>query len=1249
MCPPPDKTATKTAAKPAAPGPKGRRTRRSRSGAAKRPRSGVVTLLVGFVLALALGGTLAVFALRALYQSEILECDCPHLAREEIRRAIGTESPITYRDGQTRLGVLFDAEHRQWTPLAEIPPAWVDAIIAAEDEQFYEHEGVNWRGVARAVWVNLRSMSLVAGGSSITQQTAKNLYYRQGRSLGEKWTELVNTLRLEARYSKDEILEFYANQFHVNANGRGYAIAARYFFNATPKELGPRDGNPKDDLADLVANAFIAGSVKGPFLYNPFVGDTARRDSAQARAKARVGYVLGRMRSLGRIDEATYTKALATPIPFRRGRFQFDDNVAVEAVRELMQTEAMETLLQEKGIENPATAGLHITTTLEAPIQKRLYAGALARLEQVGAQLAAGTRGHDPVAIFFDTAATPTALHPGEAALYDVVTGVVEPWDKGDLSRAFKTYREAGLAGPSAQFMGLTPKNPKKLAAIDVVKVRVGDLEGVVDVTALDWMATVLMQAESGKDRVTPGFADTQALRQAFKPGTPLRCVVTAMAPGTAATGGEVLALWPVPAPGQTGLEGGVLILEEGRVRGLMGGAENRGFNRALSARRPFGSTFKPALLAASLELGWKPTDALDNRRAAFAYMRQVYMPRPDHTKRPPTVSLGWTGVLSENVASIWLVHHLTEKLTPDAFAKLAAEVGLSPQTAPGGAEGFGKLLRDKLGILLLEGDVLHGAYLKARQDTVEALAFDDPDTAMALTRLPWGGASTGFDDALADEKTPGVEGAIRRALLLRQFMRLIAPATRLTDAADRLLPGKMPDDALLRDLWATGEAVTASEGGEDGSVRPSGPSERDGPLLVYAPVGADGGSLVRLYLKADSATRTALEKEDLADPRWAGLKPVTPARFAELIGLDGTDNAADLLRLARVDGLTPAVAVTGLESRVKALAEPLLAMDRLEPAVLHTIPDFRMTVGLYALRRFMQRAGVARELPAVPSLPLGVADATLFDMATLYQTMFTGFRPTFGSGLFGPGPMSLVTRRTSAAALPSYGLVERITDGDGNVLFELAAERERILPDAVAQMMTRILSFTPVHGTAKRLRRVDLAVPLHAQDPALDKALAGLRLRPVLAGKTGTTNDYTTSAFVGFVPNGPAPHTGPGEGLGGPFTVAAYVGYDDNRKMVRGARRIAGAAGGLMLWVEAAKAIAGARYLADAPADGQGGSGGLDANDLTFATADTMLPQPVPTGLVEVPVSAETGLPLSASEAASATPQSTPTLWVVP
>ena len=321
-------------------------------------------------------GLLGALLFAALYWKFIVSEPGDHVSRQSINQIIARESPVFYRDGKTKVGVFFSREHRVYVPFAEIPPACVDALIAAEDERFYIHPGVDPFGIARAMLANLKARRLVAGGSTLTQQTAKNLYYRPDRSLKSKWTELLNALRLEAHYSKNEILEFYFNQFHVAGNGRGLGIAARYYFDKSVSELNVQEC------------AFIAGSVKAPARYNPFIGRSeSARTKAKTSAQGRTGYVLRRMLDTGRLEEAKFTRISQTELPFKRGEFRFKPSTTLDAVEARLARPPFPELFEHLGIEDPLNSGLQIVTTLDANAQRWSQYGLRHHLSEIGSYL----------------------------------------------------------------------------------------------------------------------------------------------------------------------------------------------------------------------------------------------------------------------------------------------------------------------------------------------------------------------------------------------------------------------------------------------------------------------------------------------------------------------------------------------------------------------------------------------------------------------------------------------------------------------------------------------------------------------------------------------------------------------------------------------------------------------------------------------------------------------------------------------
>lgn len=344
-------------------------------------------VMVTSVRILSLFTILGCFACGLMYWRWVVYQPGMHIQKESILQVIAQDSQIHYRGfdptsnrNENPIGSMFSGHHRQYVSYEELPKHWIDAIVSSEDHLFFSHYGLSPLGIVRAVKDNILAGKVVSGGSTLTQQTAKNLFKRPDRSFRAKATEAINALRLEHYYSKEQILEFYANQFHVNGNGRGLAIASRYFFNKSVSELS------------LIECAFIAGMVKGPNLYDPLhQRSTVRKEKAMRRAHDRVSYVLGRMYAHGKLTQPEYQKSLSIvmqeKIPFSRGHFRFENNVITQEVKRRLGSPYFRDVLRNIGVEDPSSAGLHIVTTIDKAVQKKALYGLRKHLSELGPKL----------------------------------------------------------------------------------------------------------------------------------------------------------------------------------------------------------------------------------------------------------------------------------------------------------------------------------------------------------------------------------------------------------------------------------------------------------------------------------------------------------------------------------------------------------------------------------------------------------------------------------------------------------------------------------------------------------------------------------------------------------------------------------------------------------------------------------------------------------------------------------------------
>src|ERR1700733_11096040 len=220
--------------------------------------------------------------------------------------------------GKNFADVFEPGNRRIWVSLADVPDFVQKAFVAAEDRRFFQHHGVDERGIIRAFIGNLADPGRPQGGSTITQQVVKNLLVGDDVSYERKMREMIVASRLEQTLSKKEILELYMNSTYLGRASWGIEMAARSYFGKSAKDL------------TLAEGAMLAGLLKGPNYYNP--------DRHPDRAPDRLSYVLDRMQEDGVITEAQKNDALAAPpkpvaftLPHRDSGFHFVDFLGREA------------------------------------------------------------------------------------------------------------------------------------------------------------------------------------------------------------------------------------------------------------------------------------------------------------------------------------------------------------------------------------------------------------------------------------------------------------------------------------------------------------------------------------------------------------------------------------------------------------------------------------------------------------------------------------------------------------------------------------------------------------------------------------------------------------------------------------------------------------------------------------------------------------------------------------------------------
>jgi penicillin-binding protein 1A len=238
----------------------------------------------------------------------------------------------------------FGEERRDFVPIARIPQVMKDAVIAIEDDRFYEHGGVDLKGVVRAFVMNI-GHSRSQGASTITMQVARTFYLTRQKTYTRKLREIVLAYKIEQQLSKDEILELYMNQIYLGERAYGFGSAARIYFDKSIQQL------------TLAEAAMLAGLPKAPAAANPIVNPK--------RATQRQQHILKRMHELGYITAEQYAAAAQEKLNLRRGsRFPVHAAYAAELVRQHLYSQYK---------EDTYTHGYTVITTLDSTEQEAAY------------------------------------------------------------------------------------------------------------------------------------------------------------------------------------------------------------------------------------------------------------------------------------------------------------------------------------------------------------------------------------------------------------------------------------------------------------------------------------------------------------------------------------------------------------------------------------------------------------------------------------------------------------------------------------------------------------------------------------------------------------------------------------------------------------------------------------------------------------------------------------------------------------
>ena len=507
----------------------------------------------------------------------------PGLPQAEQLRDVRVQIPLSIYSRDGRLISQF-GERRTPVAIEDIPPVIIQAVLAAEDDRFFDHPGIDYQGTLRAT-LNfiLNAGDRDQGGSTITQQIARLYFLTRDRTLVRKFKEWILAIRIEREFTKQEILDIYLNTTFFGQHAYGVAAAAQTYFGKLLGEISLSDA------------AIIAGIPRGPSILNPIASPEA--------ATQRRTYVLRRMRELGFISAEQQRRALAVPVDGRRHGPQ--QQLSAPYVAEMVRAQ----MIQRFGLA-AYTAGLKVTTTIDSRLQRTAdealrnalidyderhgYRGPLghAPAELLAVLPAHGTESFQGAAVLpggSDPEAAWQALLADYEPLAGYRTGLVlsvqrvgrhdsaSAGDTNDESEAVDAQTMAAVfdqvGGPEPEFRAM---------------VFFGDLGRVpVELQSVRWAAPYVDDNRTG--------SAPQSVADVLAAGDIVRFRETA--------GGE-LRLSQLPEA-----QGAMVALDpiDGAVTALSGGFDFflSNFNRVTQSRRQPGSAFKPFVYSAALERGF--------------------------------------------------------------------------------------------------------------------------------------------------------------------------------------------------------------------------------------------------------------------------------------------------------------------------------------------------------------------------------------------------------------------------------------------------------------------------------------------------------------------------------------------------------------------------------------------------------------------------------------------------------------------
>ncbi len=545
------------------------------------------------------GGTLSVLAGMYLYLS-------PQLPSVQSLRDVKLQIPLRVYSADQKLIAEFGEKRRTPIKFDEIPQTYIDALLSAEDDNFFEHHGVSLKGLMRAATQLALTGRRASGGSTITMQVARNYYLSRRKTFARKFNEILLALRIEQELPKQEILELYVNVIFLGNRAYGIHAASQVYY-----------GKPLDQLS-LAQYAMIAGLPKGPSIMNPIANPP--------RALERRNWILGRMLELDVITEQQHSVAINEPVTARYHSGIVDVNAPY--VAEMARSKAIELF----GLE-AYEQGYRVYTTVDSRLQNSARNAVVNGLLTYDARH--GYRGAEKVLEITVEEPQATTVEPGDGEeASEQPDSPVITYEREQWLKVLKNTPVFGDLQPAA-VLGIDEQSFTALLASDE-EVEIRWQQGISGARAYINENARGPSPKQAADVVSVG--DLIRLKQK-EDGYHLSQIPEAQA--------SLVALNP----------------KNGAILSLVGGFDfnQSHFNRATQAKRQPGSNFKPFIYTAALENGMTPATIINDAPFVVedAALETVWRPENSNNRFDGPTRLREALYRSKNLVSVRVLREI--------------------------------------------------------------------------------------------------------------------------------------------------------------------------------------------------------------------------------------------------------------------------------------------------------------------------------------------------------------------------------------------------------------------------------------------------------------------------------------------------------------------------------------------------------------------------------------------------------------